>query len=51
MAVATFARAGLRPLRVGRDQGCDCNQALGERWRRLWACTLKESLDDMSAGT
>lgn len=50
MAVATFARAGLRPLRVGRDQACDCHQALGERWRRTWAGTLQESLDDVSAG-
>lgn len=36
MVMATFVRAGLRPLRVGRDQRCDCHAVLAGRWRRLW---------------
>lgn len=36
MVVATFARAGLRSLRVGRDQSCECDQTAVHRWRNVW---------------
>lgn len=36
MAVATFARAKLRSMHVGRDHACNCEPVLRSRWRRLW---------------
>lgn len=37
MAVATFARAKLRPLHVGTDQSCDCEPLLRARWKGIWS--------------
>lgn len=36
MAVATYARAGLRTLRIGQDQSCGCQPLLTQRWHTLW---------------
>lgn len=36
MAVATFARAKVRLMHVGRDQACDCVPLLQDRWREVW---------------
>lgn len=41
MAVATFARAKLRSMYVGRDQACDCELLLRSRWRRLWPASYR----------
>ncbi|MCU7370737.1 hypothetical protein PEC18_07540 [Paucibacter sp. O1-1] len=51
MVMATFARAGLRPLRVGRDQGCDCHAVPAGRWRQLWTGAQHESWGDTGADT
>lgn len=37
MAVATFARARLRPLHVGNDQSCECESLLRARWKGIWS--------------
>jgi len=42
MVVGTFARAKLRPLHVGKDQGCDCGSALFGRWKGLWSGSYRE---------
>lgn len=47
MAVATFARGGLRPLHVGRDQSCNCHQVANDRWRRLWGSQTQASLNNI----
>jgi hypothetical protein len=36
MTVATFARARLRSLHMGRDRGCDCEPVLRGRWCAIW---------------
>lgn len=36
MAVATFARAKIRSMHVGRDHACDCALNLKTRWQRFW---------------
>lgn len=36
MTIATFGRARLRSLHVGRDQGCECAPLLRCRWRTIW---------------
>lgn len=41
MAVATFARAKLRSLHVGRDQVCDCVPVLRGRWRGVWPASYR----------
>lgn len=41
MAVATFARAKLRSLHVGRDQGCECGPVLRGRWRGVWPASYR----------
>lgn len=41
MTVATFARARLRSLHVGRDQACDCEPILRRRWRGLWPSSYR----------
>ncbi len=46
MAVATYARAGLRTLRIGQDQSCDCHPSLTQRWNKLWADSPADLLLD-----
>lgn len=36
MTIATFGRARLRSLHVGRDQGCECEPLLRCRWCTIW---------------
>lgn len=36
MAVATFARARVRSMHVGRDHACDCASLLRDRWHGGW---------------
>ena len=36
MAVATFARARVRQMHVGRDHSCDCLPLLRDRWQGYW---------------
>lgn len=40
-AVATFARAKLRSMHVGRDQTCDCEPLLRSRWRLQWPSSYR----------
>lgn len=40
-AVATFARAKLRLLQMGRDSACDCEPLLRARWRGLWPASYR----------
>jgi molybdopterin/thiamine biosynthesis adenylyltransferase len=39
--VATFARAKLRSMHVGRDYACDCELLLRSRWRGLWPASYR----------
>jgi len=39
--VATFARARLRALHVGRDLTCDCEPNSRTRWRRNWQASYR----------
>jgi molybdopterin/thiamine biosynthesis adenylyltransferase len=41
MAVATFARAKLRSMHVGRDHACDCEPLLRSRWRGFWPASYR----------
>ncbi|MGN7873639.1 ThiF family adenylyltransferase [Roseateles sp. 22389] len=41
MAVATFARARVRPLQVGNDQSCDCEPLLRVRWKGIWSSSYR----------
>lgn len=41
MAVATFARARVRPLHVGSDQSCDCEPLLRARWKGIWSSSYR----------
>jgi molybdopterin/thiamine biosynthesis adenylyltransferase len=41
MSVATFARAKVRLMHVGKDQGCDCMQFLHGRWQGLWSTSYR----------
>ena len=34
--VVTFARAGIRQLKIGPEAGCDCESRMRERWRKMW---------------
>jgi hypothetical protein len=36
MAMATFGRAKLRTMQIGRDQVCDCVPRLREGWDKCW---------------
>lgn len=41
MAVATFARAKIRLMRVGRDNACDCEPTLRKRWQGNWPASYR----------
>lgn len=42
MAVATFARAKLRSMHVGRDHSCNCAPLLRDRWGRYWPSSYRD---------
>lgn len=42
MAVATFARAKLRSMRVGRDHSCNCAPLLRNRWSSSWTSSYRD---------
>jgi molybdopterin/thiamine biosynthesis adenylyltransferase len=41
MVVATFARAKLRLMHVGRELACDCEPLLRSRWRGFWPTSYR----------